>query len=244
MLHSVSLVFRMVLSISLRGKIGVDEAKGAIPIIKAEDALIERIKGKSSDGPVSRLLNRPLSMKFSRYLARTSVTPNQISFFSFILSLAAAWLFARQGYLSLAAGAVLAQTASVVDGCDGEVARLKFLESDYGGWLDAVLDRYADALLLFGLTWHTFSLSNRGHDLFVGFMAIIGSFMLSYTADKYDSLMRSKFEKGDGLRMGRDVRVFLIFVGALLNQPFLTLLIIAVLMNMETVRRMVLCRNA
>jgi CDP-L-myo-inositol myo-inositolphosphotransferase len=74
-------------------------------------------------------------------------------------------------------------------------------------------------------------------------MAIIGSFMLSYTADKYDGLMRSRIEKGGGLRMGRDVRVFMIFVGALLNQPFLTLLVIAVLMNLETARRVVVCRN-
>ena len=215
---------------------------------RAENALIERMGGKAADGPVSRLLNRPLSIRLSRYLARTPVTPNQISVFSFILSIAGAWLFTRQGYLPLAAGAILAQTASVVDGCDGEVARLKFLESDYGGWFDAVLDRYADALLLFGLTWHAFflnaDLSTGGLDLFVGFMAIIGSFMLSYTADKYDGLMRSKSEKGIGLRMGRDVRVFLIFVGALLNQPFLTLLVIAVLMNLETVRRVVVCRNA
>jgi CDP-L-myo-inositol myo-inositolphosphotransferase len=210
---------------------------------RAEDALIESLKGKPADGPVSRLLNRPLSMRLSPRLARTPVTPNQISLFSFILSLAAAWLFAKQGYLPLAAGAVLAQAASIVDGCDGEVARLKFLESDFGGWFDAVLDRYADALLLFGLTWHAFSLSARGLDLFVGFMAIIGSFMLSYTADKYDGLMRSRIEKGGGLRMGRDVRVFMIFVGALLNQPFLTLLVIAVLMNLETARRVVVCRN-
>ncbi len=211
---------------------------------RAEDALLERFQGKPTDGPVSRYLNRPLSLRLSRYLVTTPVTPNQISFFSFILSMVAAWLFAREGYLSLAAGAVLAQVASVIDGCDGEVARLKFLESDYGRWFDAVLDRYADAFLLFGLTWHAFSLNARGLDLFVGFMAIIGSFILSYTADKDDSLMKSRFERGARLRIGRDVRVFFIFLGALLNQPFLTLLVIAVLMNLEAVRRLVVCRNA
>ena len=57
---------------------------------KAEDVLLERLDGKPTDGPVSRYLNRPLSVRLSRYLARTRVTPNQISFFSFILSLAAA----------------------------------------------------------------------------------------------------------------------------------------------------------
>ncbi len=210
---------------------------------KAEDALLSRLRGKPGDGPVSRRLNRPLSVAMSRRLARTPVTPNQISILSFLLSMIAAWLFTRYGYPALAAGAVLAQFASVLDGCDGEVARLKFLETSYGGWFDAVLDRYADAFLLFGLTWHAFIHGGGEASLFVGFLAIIGSFMLSYTADKYDSRMRSRLEKGGGFRIGRDVRVFLIFLGALLNQPLLTLLVIAVLMNAETARRVVVLRG-
>ena len=43
--------------------------------------------------------------------------------------------------------------------------------------------------------------------------------------------------------MGRDVRVFLIFLGAILNQAYLVLIVIAVLMNLETIRRIVICRN-
>ncbi|MEE8483796.1 MAG: NTP transferase domain-containing protein, partial [Nitrospinota bacterium] len=209
---------------------------------KAEDALINQIKGKPGDGPVSRYLNRHISVRLSRMMLDSSVTPNQISFFSFILSVVAAIFFTMQGYWALATGAVLAQAASVIDGCDGEVARLKYLESDYGGWFDAVLDRYADAFLLFGLTWHSYLSSGNHFDIFIGFMAIIGSFMLSYTADKYDGLMKARFEKGRGFRIGRDVRVFIIFIGALLNQAYLTLLIIAVLMNAETVRRVVVSR--
>jgi CDP-L-myo-inositol myo-inositolphosphotransferase len=75
----------------------------------------------------------------------------------------------------------------------------------------------------------------------IGFLAIIGSFMLSYTADKYDRLMKNRIKKG--MRMGRDVRVFLIFLGAVLNQPYLALIMIAVFMNMETIRRIVICQN-
>ena len=76
-------------------------------------------------------------------------------------------------------------------------------------------------------------------DLFVGFMAIIGSFMLSYTADKYDNLMRDRLRAAGkaGLRMGRDVRVFLIFLGALTNMVLPVLVLIAIVMNLETLRR-------
>ena len=210
---------------------------------KGERVLLTQLRDKPNDGPVSRYLNRPISVRISRTLSRFPITPNQISLLSFSGSVLAAVLFAMGGYPALAAGGMLAQIASIIDGCDGEVARIKFLESDYGRWFDAVLDRYADALLLFGLTWHAFAGSADSLVLFVGFLAIIGSFMLSYTADKFDHLMQRRFASGKGWRMGRDIRVFLIFLGALLNQPFAALLLIAVLMNAETVRRVWVSRD-
>ena len=213
---------------------------------KAEQALLKRLRDKPNDGPVARYLNRPLSVWISRYLVQRNVTPNQISLFSFLCSLLAAGLFALGGYFALFLGGVLAQFASIIDGCDGEVARLKYQSSDFGGWFDAVLDRYADAFLLFGLTWHLLVVEVNGWIVFVGFMAIIGSFMLSYTADKYDNLMRERIKTGGkaGLRMGRDVRVFLIFLGAVANMVLPVLVLIAVVMNLETLRRVSIARNA
>jgi len=213
---------------------------------KAEQALLMRLRDKPNDGPVARYLNRPISVRISRYLVQRDVTPNQISLFSFLCSLLAAGLFALGGYVALLIGGVLAQFASIIDGCDGEVARLKYQSSDFGGWFDAVLDRYADAFLLFGLTWHLLAVEVNGWILFVGFMAIIGSFMLSYTADKYDNLMRDRIRAGGkpGLRMGRDVRVFLIFLGAVANMVLPVLVLIAVVMNVETLRRIMIARDA
>ena len=141
----------------------------------------------------------------------------------------------------MALGGIIAQFASIIDGSDGEVARLKYLSSDYGGWFDAVLDRYADAFLLFGLTWYVYSQDLSQWALVIGFIAIIGSFMLSYTADKYDNMMKNRIKKS--IRMGRDIRVFLIFLGAIFNQAYLVLIVIAVLMNYETTRRIVIGRN-
>ena len=219
--------------------IDVDDSRA---VKRAEKLFLDRLP-KTTDGPVSRHLNRPLSKRISRHLVRTSITPNQISLFCFGVSALAAGLFAMGGHLLLALGAVLAQFASVIDGCYGEVARLKLRESSFGGWFDAVLDRYADAILLFGLTWHAFVARDASIVLIVGFLAIVGSFMNSYTADKYDRLMQARFEQGKGIRIGRDVRVLMISVGALLNQPFLTLALIAGLMTVETVRRVVVARS-
>jgi CDP-L-myo-inositol myo-inositolphosphotransferase len=211
---------------------------------EAERRLL-RVQGrKTRDGPVSRHLNRPVSRWLSRYLVRTAVTPNQVSLASWILSCVAAVLMALGGYPLLAAGGMLAQLASIIDGCDGEIARLKHSQSEFGGWFDAVLDRYADGVLLFGLMWHEFASTGAHLPLFLGFAAIVGSFLNSYTADKYDGLMAARLQGASYFRLGRDVRVFVIFLGAILNQPLFTLGVIALVMNVEVVRRIVVCAQA
>jgi len=217
--------------------IDVDDEKA---FKKAENNLLINLK-KISDGPISRYLNRPISTKISKLLLKKRITPNQISFFSFILSILGALLFFLGGYVNLLIGGILAQVSSIIDGCDGEIARLKFQVSEFGGWYDAVLDRYADAFLLFGLTYYVYLPNGNLLYLSIGFFAIIGTFMNSYTADKYDGLMKKKVAPGKHyFRMGRDVRMFIIFLGALINQPLLVLFVIAILMNTENIRRIVI----
>ncbi len=216
--------------------IDVDDEKG---FKKAESKLLGTLK-KASDGLISRYLNRPISTRITRYLLKTSITPNHISFFSFILSMLGAFLFFLGGYINLVIGGILAQVSSIIDGCDGEIARLKFRVTGFGGWFDAVLDRYADAFLLFGLTYYVYFTDNNFLYITIGFLAIIGAFMNSYTADKYDGLMKRKLgPRGYYFRIGRDVRVFIIFLGALINQPLSTLVLIALLTNIENIRRII-----
>jgi len=207
---------------------------------RAEEALLSRIRGKDRDGPISRYLNRPLSSRLSRRLVYTRLTPNQISLLSFALSLLGAALMLIPHYVGLLLGGLLAQGASILDGCDGEVARLKQQQSDYGGWLDAVLDRYSDALLLTALTLHCWQTGTPAA-IPIGFLAVTGALVLSYTADKYDGLMREK--GGSRFRLGRDLRLLVIALGAVLNLPLTALVLIALSMNAEAVRRMVVCRG-
>ena len=217
--------------------IDVDDEKA---FNKAKNLLISNLN-KISDGPVSRYLNRPLSIRLTRLLLNTKIAPNHISIFAFILGLLGAGFFFLGGYINLFIGGILAQIASVIDGCDGEIARLKFKASEFGGWFDAVLDRYGDALLLFGLTYHVYLTDGRFLYIIIGFLAIIGTFMNSYTADKYDGLMQKKLKPGRHyFRIGRDVRTFIIFLGALANQPLLILILIAFMTNAENMRRVLL----
>ena len=70
-----------------------------------------------------------------------------------MFSSAYTYLFTRQGYIwGLLAGVVI-QLASIIDGCDGEIARLKYRSSRFGAWFDTVLDRYADVAIAVGITY-------------------------------------------------------------------------------------------
>ena len=101
----------------------------------------EAAPGKPTDGFVSRHFNRKISAVISRQLAKTPVTPNQISIATMLVSCLAAWWMTSQVYLWFAAGGVLFQIASILDGCDGEVARLKRMASAKGEWVDTIADK-------------------------------------------------------------------------------------------------------
>jgi len=207
----------------------------------AKSLLFEKLK-KNTDGPVSRILNRPMSNKISKLLLKTKITPNQISLISFIVGLFGALFFYLGDYVYLVIGGILVHLSSIIDGCDGEVARLKLVESKYGGWFDAVLDRYADAIIIFGMVHGHWILHNDIIIWTIGFMALMGSFINSYTADKYDAIFRKEINKINGIRMGRDIRLFIIFIGALSNQILITLAIIAIISNFVSIRRLVALR--
>ena len=205
----------------------------------AEEHMLRVGGGKQNDGPVARYLNRPVSRRLTRWLVRTSASPNQLSLIVFGLACTAAACMAAGPYWLLVAGGLLAQLSSIFDGSDGEVARLRFEQSEFGGWFDAVLDRYADAILLFGLAWHAMHTNTAGLYVAAGFAAVMGTFLNSYTADKYDGLMRDRI--GGRFRIGRDVRVLLVAAGSVSNQALVTLWLIALLMNGEVVRRIIVC---
>jgi phosphatidylglycerophosphate synthase len=85
-------------------------------------------------------MNRRISIPISRQLIKLPITPNMVSLFTLVVGFASGLLFASGGYWNMLAGAVLSVWASILDGCDGEVARLKLLESDFGCWLETICD--------------------------------------------------------------------------------------------------------
>lgn len=95
---------------------------------------------KATDGLISRSINRPISLRVTRSLLETSLTPNQMTAIAALFGLAAVAVVAWGGASWFIPGAVLLQFQSILDGCDGEISRLKYIRSRLGEWLDQVLD--------------------------------------------------------------------------------------------------------
>jgi phosphatidylglycerophosphate synthase len=94
---------------------------------------------KPTDGVFARM-NRRISIPISRQLIKFPITPNMVSLFTLGVSFAAGVSYAVGGYWNTLLGAVLSVWASILDGCDGEVARLKLQSSDFGCWLETACD--------------------------------------------------------------------------------------------------------
>lgn len=200
----------------------------------AKDFLLNFSSSKTNDGLISTYLNRRISNWITSKIVNYPITPNQISVVAFLISVIASLIIVKQGYFFLVLGALLAQLSSILDGCDGEVARLKLLSSKYGGWFDQVLDRYGDLFIITGLTFHTYLLHETLAVFIIGFIAVGGKIILSYTAYVYDSVIF----KHNNFRIGRDITIFIILVGAIMNIPYITLVILAVVTNVEVCRRL------
>jgi choline kinase/phosphatidylglycerophosphate synthase/beta-phosphoglucomutase-like phosphatase (HAD superfamily) len=189
---------------------------------RAEAELLASLSSKSADGWVSRRLNRPISSGLlTPLLLRVypAVTPNQVSVVSFLVALVSAACFFADTAL---AGAVLLQASSVLDGCDGEIARLKHLQSKMGDYLDAVLDRYADSAMFAGIGFYAFARVGNQEVLGVTWaplliaivtaMAVVGHLMVSYTSAKSEVNFNYKYAgKWIAAGRGRDMRLFTLF---------------------------------
>lgn len=170
--------------------------------------------------PIARLLNR------------IGMTPNQLTVLGFFLSLVNAWLLAV-GRLPLAGALILVFTA--LDAFDGTLARLSGQVTRFGAFLDSTLDRYVEAGLFFGLLVYFNRPGNSEPTYqYLSFLAITGSFMVSYARARAEGL-------GLSCKSGwftRVERIILLSAGLLVGQIRPTLWLLAVLTNLTALQRM------
>ncbi len=184
----------------------------------------------------------------ARLLAKTPATPNQVSLASFAIALGAFGLF-LSGH-NVWAG-VAAQASSIVDGADGDLARLKDMSTPFGGFFDAVLDRYADVAILAGLAYWSIQSEEWVSPTLVvtvGLLAIVGALLVSYTRARVEASMGISsgisFPGLAGALATRDARLLAVMIGAVAGQAFATLALLALLTHALVVWRVAIVRGA
>jgi len=176
---------------------------------------------RDGDGPVSRHLNRPVSTRISMALAPLRISPDVISLAAAGLVLVGAWLLATgHGIL----GGIVVQAASVLDGVDGETARLHLRAGPRGALLDGMLDRVGDAAVMAGLgVWALGGGSTFSPEVVVWLTAAAtaGSMLSMASKDRATALgLPPAPERQLGyLLAGRDGRLLIVAVGAILGLP-------------------------
>jgi phosphatidylglycerophosphate synthase len=154
----------------------------------AEDAIFaDFLRGDL--GWVARHINKKISFWITRnYLCHWPVTPNQVTIVAGLIGLLGCFLIATGIQMAIVLGFVLAQLQSILDGCDGELARARFQQTAIGEWLDTIVD---DALNLALVAAIGVGLSRHGgsqNDVWLALAAC--GMLLTYNIIAYRELVR------------------------------------------------------
>jgi phosphatidylglycerophosphate synthase len=157
---------------------------------QAEDAVFADLL-RGDLGFVARHINKKISFRITRYfLSRLPITPNQVTVGAAVIGLLGCPLIATGRYPAMVAGFLLAQIQSVLDGCDGELARVRFQQTAIGEWLDTVVDDLFNMALIASLgvgLWR----AKLGWPAVAGASAACGMYLV-YSIVSYRELIRQR----------------------------------------------------
>ncbi len=167
---------------------------------------------------------RPLAKKI------TNINPNTLTLLGLLLSLVSGFLFASRE--ALLAGVFLL-ASGFLDALDGEVARENNRITGFGGFLDSVCDRFADAAVLIGAMYGGMAAIPPFPDWFMGALAITGSLMVSYTRARAEAAgARASVGFGE-----RPVRMLIIVIGAFLGMVNRAILLVVIISFITVIQR-------
>lgn len=183
----------------------------------AEKSLAEAIR-HSTPGPVAKHLNKRISLPISMVLCKLWVSPHTITVFNILVGLFSG-VFVADGhsYWLILLGALLFQAASIIDGCDGEVAKLTFRCSKFGQYIDSLSDNLSLGSFITGLIagyWrstHSYVAFAVGAVLLLN-LGITFFWMIRYLARHTQSASLATFDKDYLSKLSRGPRWLLVFI--------------------------------
>jgi hypothetical protein len=117
----------------------------------AENAVFDDLL-RGDLGVVARFINKKISFRLTRYLlVYLPITPNMVTLLAGFIGLYGAFLISTGTYTNVLTGFLLAQAQSILDGCDGELARVRFQQTAIGEWLDTIVDDVLNLALVLGI---------------------------------------------------------------------------------------------
>lgn len=114
-----------------------------------------------ADETVNTYIFRPLGWPIAKFLKKTPITPNQVSFIGLIFGVLSGVLYYYGGHLNYFFGALLLFIASVLDCTDGSLARLKNMQSEFGKLLEGIVDYLVGFSVFIGLSISIYRQSNH-----------------------------------------------------------------------------------
>lgn len=139
---------------------------------QAHKMLFQSVR-KETDGFISRHFNRNVSGLITRLLVRTPFTANQITWSALVVGLLSGFLISRGTYWGVALGGILFKFASIYDGCDGEISKLKLSSSKFGEWLDTICDNITYVAFIVGVVVGAYR-QGFEHIVPIGFLTVFG----------------------------------------------------------------------
>jgi CDP-L-myo-inositol myo-inositolphosphotransferase len=141
--------------------------------LKHAHKVLFRSVRKETDGIISRYFNRKVSGLITRFLIRTPFTANQITWSALVIGLLSGFLISRGEHLYVALGGIIFQFASIYDGCDGEISKLKLSSSKFGEWLDTICDNITYVAFIVGVVVGAYR-QGFEHIVPIGFLTVFG----------------------------------------------------------------------
>src|SRR3989338_2145529 len=196
---------------------------------------------KGEDGIISKQFNRKISTLISRYLVNTSITPNMISFTILMMAIPTFLLLASGIYPWLILGGLLIQLMSILDGVDGEIARMKFTRSSWGEFLDANLDKYVDTAAVAGMTLGFLKITGNSWIIPISLFLIFGLGLDGYMPNKFQVITGKKLKFGmlQIINIKRDTRLLILSLGAIFNLILLSFVVLLVFYHFKVFIRLV-----
>jgi phosphatidylglycerophosphate synthase len=183
---------------------------------------------------LSEKLGHSLDKPLATIARKIPLSPNALTVAGFALTLLSGPVLAYD----LRLGAFCMLPAGLLDMLDGVVARVQGKNSAFGAFLDSVLDRYSDAVILLAIAWN-FGMSGNMTGVVLSGVTLTGSLIISYARARAEGLGASC---AHGL-MERPDRLILLFLGAVSGYMTAVLWILALLTHITVIQRILHTRK-